>query len=267
MLICFFAKMEQKQTKFRVEKDGSRGSFLLEGFALNSHFPRIITLLRKERKLSQKSAAESLGISQALLSHYEKGIRECGLEFVVKVADFYGVSCDYLLGRSPNRTGETITVENIPEPDSAGKENAFKGSLLPVLNKKLIANSLNIIYDILQTCKCKALTTEISAMLNAEVYKAFRILYSANSKNPQGLFAVPQKLSTGLSSASQDTAEAYALSLSAGEPVEDMEPLDKALAPSLSPEQIAEKYPLFSSSLFNLIQSAEMRMGKKKEKE
>ncbi len=46
---------------------------------MNSHFPRIITLLRKERGLSQKSAAEQLGVSQALLSHYEKGIRECGL--------------------------------------------------------------------------------------------------------------------------------------------------------------------------------------------
>ena len=51
---------------------------------MNSHFPRIITLLRKERGLSQKSAAEQLGVSQALLSHYEKGIRECGLEFVVR---------------------------------------------------------------------------------------------------------------------------------------------------------------------------------------
>jgi transcriptional regulator with XRE-family HTH domain len=233
---------------------------------LNSYFPRIITLLRKERGLSQKAAAEDLGISQALLSHYEKGIRECGLEFVVKVADYYDVSCDYLLGRSPNRTGETITVEAIPEPDAAGKENAFRGSLLPTLNKKLIANSLNIIYDILQKCKCKALTTEISTLLNCAVYKSFRILYSANSKNPQGLFAVPQKLSGGLSSAAQDTAEACALSLSQGEGVEDMEPLEKTAAPALSPEQISEEYPLFASSLFNLIQGAEQKMGKRKSK-
>ena len=130
---------------------------------MNSHFPRIITLLRKERGLSQKSAAEQLGVSQALLSHYEKGIRECGLEFVVKVADFYNVSTDYLLGRSPHRSGAMITVENLPEPDAAGKENVFKGSLLPTLNKKLIANSLNVIYGILQKCNNKHLTTEISS--------------------------------------------------------------------------------------------------------
>jgi transcriptional regulator with XRE-family HTH domain len=39
---------------------------------MNSDFPRIITLLRKERSISQKKAAADLGVSQALLSHYEK---------------------------------------------------------------------------------------------------------------------------------------------------------------------------------------------------
>ena len=61
-------------------------------------FNRIITLLRKERGITQKQAAQELGISQAQLSHYEKGIRECGLEFVVQIADYYNVSCDYLFG-------------------------------------------------------------------------------------------------------------------------------------------------------------------------
>ena len=59
---------------------------------MNSDFPRILTLLRKERGISQKEAAGQLNISQALLSHYEKGIRECGLDFVVRAADFYHVS-------------------------------------------------------------------------------------------------------------------------------------------------------------------------------
>ena len=65
---------------------------------MNSDFPRIITFLRKERGLSQKQVASDLGISQALLSHYEKGIRECGLDFLVKTAEYYDVSADYLLG-------------------------------------------------------------------------------------------------------------------------------------------------------------------------
>ena len=103
------------------------------GTYVNDAFPRIITLLRKERGLSQKKAAEELQVSQALLSHYEKGIRECGLEFVVKIANFYNVSCDYLLGRSPNRSGATITIDDLPEDtESKGRR---KTGIIATLNK------------------------------------------------------------------------------------------------------------------------------------
>ncbi len=70
---------------------------------MGKSFSVILGELRKEKGLSQKEAAAKLGISQALLSHYEKGIRECGQSFLVKVADFYDVSCDYLLGRTIER--------------------------------------------------------------------------------------------------------------------------------------------------------------------
>ena len=86
---------------------------------MNHSFPRIITLLRKEKGLSQKSVAEQLGISQALLSHYEKGVRECGLDFIVRIADFYDVSADYLLGRTPNRHNQPLSMALGPDSPSA----------------------------------------------------------------------------------------------------------------------------------------------------
>ena len=116
-------------------------------------FNRIITLLRKERGITQKQAAQDLGISQAQLSHYEKGIRECGLAFVVQVADYYDVSCDYLLGRSAERNGQIITVEDLPEGNSATGGSVYRGSVLPTMYKKLIENSLDILYDRLQDIK------------------------------------------------------------------------------------------------------------------
>ena len=61
-----------------------------------SKFATVLSQLRKERGISQKKAATDLGISQALLSHYEKGIRECGLDFVIKCSKYYGVTTDYL---------------------------------------------------------------------------------------------------------------------------------------------------------------------------
>ena len=65
---------------------------------MNTTFPRTLTLLRKERGISQKQAAAELGIKQALLSHYENGIRECGLDFLIKLSAYYEVSTDELLG-------------------------------------------------------------------------------------------------------------------------------------------------------------------------
>ena len=106
---------------------------------MNSDFARIITLQRKERQISQKQAAADLGISQALLSHYEKGIRECGLNFLVKIADYYNVSCDYLLGRTPEPEGKVITIEDIPDDDGNNKMPSPHGLTelnLPIRQKR-----------------------------------------------------------------------------------------------------------------------------------
>ena len=152
-------------------------------------FNRIIKLLRKERGITQKQAAEDLGVSQALLSHYEKGIRECGLDFVVRVADYYNVSCDYLLGRSAERNGMMLSAEDIPNPDKM-KDNIYHGSVLPTMNKKLISNSLNVLYAKIGECHSKALTTEVSAYLMTAVAKMFRLLYSAEPHNAPSMFSV-----------------------------------------------------------------------------
>ena len=78
-----------------------------------SEFSRTLSLLRRERGVSQRTAAQDLGISQALLSHYENGIREPGLAFVVKVCGYYHVSADYLLGRTLSRDGAMIEASEL----------------------------------------------------------------------------------------------------------------------------------------------------------
>lgn len=71
---------------------------------MEEKFCSILAGLRKKRGVSQRRAATDLRISQALLSHYENGAREPGLQFVCRACDYYGVTADYLLGRS-NETG------------------------------------------------------------------------------------------------------------------------------------------------------------------
>ena len=67
---------------------------------MDRSFAETLLALRQGRNLSQRTVAADLGISQPLLSHYEKGTREPGLNFVCRVCDYYGVTADYLLGRA-----------------------------------------------------------------------------------------------------------------------------------------------------------------------
>ena len=115
---------------------------------MNAEFSRTLSLLRQEKGVSQRTAATALGISQALLSHYENGIREPGLAFVVKACDYYGVSADYLLGRTLTRDGTTIAPEELYDLSSE-KDNTMRGSVLAMLNKKLLVNSIGVVFDLL----------------------------------------------------------------------------------------------------------------------
>ena len=201
-------------------------------------FNRIIKLLRKERGITQKQAAEDLGVSQALLSHYEKGIRECGLDFVVRVADYYNVSCDYLLGRSAERNGMMLSAEDLPNPDKM-KDNIYHGSVLPTMNKKLISNSLNVLYAKIGQCHSKALTTEVSAYLMMAVAKMFRLLYSAEPHNA--------------SSMSEANVEAQL----AGEDVNGGEGVKDPACLAMTTESLTREFPLYTPSLLNLVKTSE----------
>lgn len=60
--------------------------------------------LREDKDLKQKDIANYLICDQSLYSKYERGERPLPLEYAEKLADFYGVSVDYLLGRTNNKT-------------------------------------------------------------------------------------------------------------------------------------------------------------------
>lgn len=86
---------------------------------MNADFPNKLSELRRAKGISQKEAAAQLEVSQALLSHYEKGIRECGLDFVRKASAYYGVTSDWLLGLSDTRLGANELFESADVPEDA----------------------------------------------------------------------------------------------------------------------------------------------------
>jgi transcriptional regulator with XRE-family HTH domain len=59
--------------------------------------------LREDRDLKQEDLAKLLSCTQACYSHYESGKRDIPTEVLIKLAGFYGVSVDYLLGLTKQR--------------------------------------------------------------------------------------------------------------------------------------------------------------------
>ena len=59
--------------------------------------------LREDNDLTQTQLSQLLNITQRAYSHYETGTREVPLEVLVKLADFYKTSTDYLLERTNKR--------------------------------------------------------------------------------------------------------------------------------------------------------------------
>ena len=62
-------------------------------------FSQRIYELRNQRGLSQKELGEAVGLSHKAISTIESGSRSTTIEKLVLLADFFGVSTDYLLGR------------------------------------------------------------------------------------------------------------------------------------------------------------------------
>ena len=59
--------------------------------------------LREENFWTQKYVAAQLNVSQRTYSHYENGSRSLPVDVLCRIADFYEVSTDYLLGRTDQR--------------------------------------------------------------------------------------------------------------------------------------------------------------------
>src|SRR5699024_2745452 len=63
--------------------------------------------LREEKGYLQKFVADKIGVRSNTLSGYENGTRTTDPEMILKLAELYDVSTDYLLGRTNNRSSKT----------------------------------------------------------------------------------------------------------------------------------------------------------------
>ena len=95
-----------------------------------------LRFLRNEKGESLEKIAKYLNVTMQTISNYETEKRDMTPETIIKLADYFGVSTDYLLGKSDVRNPEKIDMNEIDVAFSSG----FKG--LNETNKMIIKNTL-----------------------------------------------------------------------------------------------------------------------------
>ncbi len=69
-----------------------------------SHFSECVSRLRRERNLTQNEVSKALALSRQTVSNWEKGTIEPNISVLAKIAAYYGVSADFLLGNKSYTT-------------------------------------------------------------------------------------------------------------------------------------------------------------------
>ena len=226
--------------------------------ASSSEFSAKLALLRQERGVSQRTAARDLGISQALLSHYENGVREPGLAFVVKACDYYHVSADFILGRTLSRDGSMLSSEEVLEAAEPG--NILQGSVLATLQSKLLSGAVGVLFGLLGKLGDKTAINAAAAYLGGAVYQLYRHLYRAAGANEAYFALDPAACTMGAGDADMKLEEVrYARALRA-------QAAKKAEFPDLSPEALTSNYPGRCQSLTQVLSTADARLNALTEK-
>ena len=190
-----------------------------EVMTMNADFSRTLALLRQEKGISQRKAAKELGISQALLSHYENGIR--GM----------------------------IDAESLY--DSSDEKGTLRGSIAATLQKKMLVNTAGVLFELLGKTNDRTLITSAGSYLGGAFYQLYRALHRA-SGGKEGYFGLDATAYQSGAVDAQMRADyiAYASSLA------QLSEKDGAFA-SMEDEALASLYPGLMQSVTQVLHSTE----------
>lgn len=105
-------------------------------------FGKKLRSLRQEKKLSQVELSKKLNVTSQALSQYELGKRIPDAEMIIRIADFFDVSVDYLL----DRTNERITVDNMKA--ILASDPAFARALEKLTTRKELQELFKVTKDL-----------------------------------------------------------------------------------------------------------------------
>ena len=204
---------------------------------MTNAFARRMTELRRKKGITQKQAAASLGISQALLSHYEKGVRECGLDFLMKAAAFYEVTTDYLLGRE-KKEPKTLT----PYQQA----------------NRMFSGAHKVVFEMIAATGSDQLLEQASDFLGLAYYRLYRLLYCGGhpARSP---FTISSQIYRALANAGMEIAEVKLQCVLEGMDVGQYKKVDPN-ALQVEEEALAKSYGNDYLRLLEIIEKAERRL-------
>lgn len=95
--------------------------------------------IREKKNITQTKLSVELEVSQELISHYETGKSKPNIETLIKLADYFNCSTDYLIGRTNNST----TIKDLDKKDIEINNIIDKYNYLSAENKKQFKNYLD----------------------------------------------------------------------------------------------------------------------------
>jgi len=168
------------------------------------------------------------------------------------VADYYKVSCDYLLGRTSDRSGSFMTLADLPV--LSGGEGASSGELL--LEKRLTINSLNLIFSLLMEVGNRDISDDCTTVIMTAIYRVLRILHVTDKSNPKNMFTLPSYNYCALTGGISSVCEANAINVARNQRLDG----ESKTPVAVSPDRLTEKYPLYAPALLSLISMVEDRI-------
>jgi len=176
-----------------------------------------------------------------LLSHYENGIREPGLEFLCRACDYYRVSSDYMLGRSSQRT-EQPGIPMRTEANSA----EFELDELTEIDRRLLSDSIAMIGQMLSEVGSRQLVNDAFACFSMAVYRLVRDLAPQEADKLADISDANIELAADAAMKRAELSVVRQLADTEYSPIRDLD----------------EKYPELYQSLMQVLYCAGMRIKK-----
>ena len=165
-----------------------------------------------------------------------------------RACDYYHVSADYLLGRTLSRDGGMIDAEELY--DSSEEKGTLRGSIAATLQKKLIVNSANLLFELLGRTESREAVTAAGSYLSGALYQLYRTLHRKSGGN-DGYFALSGEafLSSAVDVQMAAARVAYTQALS--------EAAQETALPAMEDEALTQTYPALVQSAKQTLHTAE----------